>query len=91
MSIDDTIFEVGAEIEKLDAGTQRNWEDLMSYINSMETSHDVLLRENRILKNAIEIVGQVPNSLINNNLRTPGATNVPEHHRPPGEPDLGDG
>ncbi len=91
MSIDDTIFEVGAAIQRDAPGAQQDWDDLISYINSMEQSHDVLLRENRILKNAIKIVGQMPSSLINENIRVPGAVNIPEHQRPPGEPDLGDG
>ncbi len=90
MSIDDTIFEITAELESNAPDALSNWGDLMEYISAMETSHDVLVVENRVLKQAIRIVGQQPDPRISGMIRKPGATNIPEHHQAPGEPDLGD-
>lgn len=87
MSIDDTIFEVGEEIERHAPTAKQNWDDLCAYIAYMEKSHEVLMAENIAMKKVIQIISN-PNPAIASDLRT--HTEIPEHHRPPGEPDLGD-
>ena len=82
MSMTDNIFDVQAALR--DKPEASLFGEIITYLNEIEEQRETLIKQIRILKGAIKIVGHPLEAC--DRVNQP----VPEHHLPPGEPELGD-